>query len=393
MNKMKIDILSYADGEIDISKIKSDIGSFKSVKALLIFSSISDEFESMNVYHSFIDEVNTPFFIVTSAGTLIPEKYVDSGLVIIVFSGDIVVNQVIEKVDYSNVDETAEKLVNGLNPSDLILFFSSGHIRKCLEINKILLHVHDSFPETQIWGGNSVSPFALVSKDGVFSDYVGVLAISNVETISDMYTGFSLDKNKDCYTVTKSDLGKIYEIDGKPAPERFTQIQYLQPWIVNKVTELISRKDISNLMKVMSSMNRTLYDGFMKTGVKLLGFQLTNNKIAPCGISYVSDDYIIPGIYTPPGTKLYSTISTKESQLNVYNSVIRDFSDCKSILISSCLLRQYYINFDFENIRKKMNSLNIPFAIPYLAGEIGISPKTQSQQIFTSCSIQVLGFK
>jgi len=389
---MDLDVLVLRGADVKVSKINDFVGKVKGSKFVLLFCSLFDEFLSASFFNSCVEELNCPFVGVRTAGCVTPEGYVSEGVVAGVVHGDFDVSVFSEAVDFEDLEGTVKRCNSKITECELCMVFSSSHIRRSLHLNKLLLDIHDRFPDMQIWGGNSVAPSALVTKDGIFEDHIAFVCLSKAKTDHKMETGFTLDEKREKYVVTKSDMYKIYELDGENASEKYSKIQHMRPWLLNNVANLVTRHDISKLGKSMSLMNKTLYDGFMKSAVKLLGFRLSNEVVTAVGISYMDKDHILPGTFVPEGTKLFFTESSEESQLAVYDR-LSEFKDNKFNLVASCLLRQYYINFQFEKVGEKMAKLGSPFIVAYLAGEISVKPRQKTKNIFHQCGIQVLGFK
>ena len=327
------------------------------------------------------------------AGSVVDGSFVCNGVVVAVFCGDFDFRISAGFVDFEDLGASSELLQSSLTSNDLCMLFSSLDVKDVGCMNQILSSVHNFKPDVSFWGGQSVSPKTIVTNDGMFENYFCAICISGLKSKIKMYTGFSLDKSSSCYTVTKSSFNRIYELDGENAAEKYCLIQKMKPWLLNSTAGLVMRHDISKLMKNMANLNKTLYDGILKSMVKLLGFKINGRLVTAVGVTHVDNDYIKVAVDVPEGTELCITNSSEESQLSVYDDILKDYAESKCLLISSCLLRQYYIDFNFDEVVKKLDKLNAPYLLNYFGGEYGFDKGNNPHSFHQNCSDQVLGFK
>jgi len=175
--------------------------------------------------------------------------------------------------------------------------------------------------------------------------------------------------------------------DGKKAGEIYSGLHYAKPYMLEMVLNIVTRPNVSKMYKRLSDVNRTLAAGIFKTIVHLLGFEHPNGVIEAFGFSHITENEIYPLCPVPEGTILKWTDSSPESHLAVYNRLRERLTKPKAVLVSSCLLRPYWINFEYEKVKEKMNELGVPYLIIYLAGEIGVHPNEKTDIIHHSCSI------
>ncbi|OYT55078.1 MAG: hypothetical protein B6U72_00310 [Candidatus Altiarchaeales archaeon ex4484_2] len=75
-----------------------------------------------------------------------------------VLCGDFEVGVHHEKLNYDNVDETAENVTTKLKDSDLCLIHPASYLNKSVYIDAIVRRIQARCPELQIWGNGSSPP-------------------------------------------------------------------------------------------------------------------------------------------------------------------------------------------------------------------------------------------
>lgn len=390
---MELKTLFLGKGELDVSRINEFISSMTSARVVLFFSSIKEEDASSAFFDSCSRNLDLPFLGVGTVGTITRDGYKGEGVVVGVLSGEFNAEVFSIEVDYDGPYKTAKTVSEKLGSTESCMVFHSCPITHCLFVNEALAKIHEEYPQLILWGGMSAGEYGIATKEGRFSNHLGFITFSGVEVDFSMGTGFTLDEQGPTYTVGKRDIQRIYGIEGQNASQRYCQIQHMQSWMINRFLGLVSRNDVIGLMKMMSSLNKTLYEGFMRAFVKLLGFKLEDGTVTPMAVSYVGEDCIHPIIYVREGTKLYMTKSKAQDQLDVYDKLKKELGGDGPVLVSSCMMRQFYINFEFDKVKEKMDGFGKPYIVAYFPGEIGVYPGMKSKNIYHNCTVQAIGFK
>ncbi len=387
----ELKVLVLPKSKAKIKNVNDYVSNLENPQIMLVFSSLHDEIISANFFSSLIEESSLPFMGVRSSGVISSEGFSEDSVAVAVLCGDISYKLVVEKLDYDNIQETTQAVLRRLSGGDACIVLSASNIRKCLKVNDVLRETHHAFPKMVLWGGASVSPHVVVTREGIFEDTIAFLEINGVTADFHMGAGFTFKEGSKEYKITRCDSNHVYEIDGEKAPEEYSRLQHMRPYMLNTISNIVTRHDVTKTYEKLSHVNKNMSESILRTIAKFLGVKHPNGVIEAWSINYIDDDFLQPSVYLPEGTPLKWVESTPHSQQAVYDLVVERFQASKGVLVSSCLLRQFYINFEYDKVWEKIAQLSRPFLIIYLAGEIGAYPGEETDAIHHSCSIQVLG--
>jgi len=388
---IKLDYLSLES--FDKDNILSFISSLHSPKFVLVFNCLSDSFSCLEAFQECVDGLDVPFLACRCSGCITPVSVVEDGLVFVGVSGDFEVDTFDVGFDFEDLDGVSEAVLEYLGDSGTLMVFSPTRVTDAPKLNYVLDKVHAEKPGVLLWGGVSVDPHIVASNNGVFEDRLVCAYIKDADFSLNMDTGFSLDKSGKPLEVTKSDMFFISEMNGKNAEDEYCSTIHVKPYLINSVTKLVTRFDAPRTFNKMSKLSKTMYEAILKSTVKLYGYTEKNGITESVGITGARDGKIISAINVPQGTKIYPTISDKETHLAALDRIADKHEDSEALLIASCLLRQFYINFDFEEAKRRLDALGKPYVLAYMGGEVGVGANEELESIHHNCSIQVLGLK
>ena len=349
---------------------------YKKAKLAIVCSSVKDDAVSLNLFEQLVKNLKIPFVGTRVSGTITPkEGYSEDAVAIAVLCGDFDVRVFHESIDFEDQEKTINKIIPRLKGYDLCLTYSANYYKKNIFIDAILRRVQYKFPDLQIWGMDSAPPPIVVTNDGIYENTMVFAVINGLDFSFDLDSGFRFDENEDSeFVITRSDEYYIYEINGRNAIEEYSKIQHMQPYFINMLQNLSSRPDVVKLFKILSRLNEVLYEGIMKISMRPLGTDL-NERAAEILFALELDEknkkYILTQSYKPRGSVLRRLSTSPESQLAVYDRLYKRFSKEKAMLISSCAMRPFWFNFDFETLEKKLRRFKYPYLISHVFGEFG----------------------
>jgi len=386
--------------EVDAEKAKEFIDSCLDAKLVLIHCSVRDEKTSEKYFKELIKELDTPFLGVRVDGTATQEGFVQDAFVYGVLSGEFQVEVFTEKINYDDLDETAENIATKLENWQLCITYSSNFLVDDVKLDYILRRVQERNPNTQITGGVSAPKPIVATREGLSRDKIAFALIKGVEFNFHMDSGFQLDENSNLeFEITKADDLRIYKINHKPAVDEYCRIQHMRPYMLNRLVGLSIKPDTMNLLRTLSELNEVLYEGVLKTTFNILGAEIQENIVEPVFIfkaeTEESKKYLITGSYKPEGTLLKKMTTTKKQQLNLHNKIIQKHPQTKAMIIDLCSCRQFWYNFDQHALEKELKKIPCTFMTSLVFGEFGtkLPYKNKKTNLLNLGTIKALVFK
>jgi len=362
--------------KLNAKRVVKFVEKYKKAKLAIVCSSVKDDAVSLNLFEQLVKNLKIPFVGTRVSGTITPkEGYSEDAVAIAVLCGDFDVRVFHESIDFEDQEKTINKIIPRLKGYDLCLTYSANYYKKNIFIDAILRRVQYKFPDLQIWGMDSAPPPIVVTNDGIYENTMVFAVINGLDFSFDLDSGFRFDENEDSeFVITRSDEYYIYEINGRNAVEEYSKIQHMRPYFINMLQNLSSRPDVVKLFKILSRLNEVLYEGIMKISMRPLGTDL-NGRAAEVLFALELDEknkkYILTQSYKPRGSVLRRLSTSPESQLAVYDRLYKRFPKEKAMLISSCAMRPFWFNFDFETLEKKLRRFKYPYLISHVFGEFG----------------------
>lgn len=399
MNNLGIDLLVQKKQETDPSKLILFIKNCKNPKLTIIHSSQRNDKELKEYFEYLVKNLKTPFIGVRVTGTITPkEGYQEEAIAATILSGDIEVKVGREKIDYENPSKTAEAINKEIKNPNLCFFYASNYIKELSTIDAILRRIQKENPDTQIFGGTASPKPVTATNKGISEGEIVYATINNINCSFNMYSGFEIDKeNPKEFTITKSDEYCIYEINNKNALEEYTRIQHTQPYFLNMLANLLSNPDMAILSKKLAEINPTLYGGIIKFCVEIFGTETEDNTIDPMAIFEISENKkgIITSCYRPTNTTPKKLSYTKQTQLQVYEKIIKDQQNTEFQYINPCAYTAYWFDFDYNQIHKTLQKTKTPYILMFTCGEYGTKTpyKNTTQNIVHGCNITTLNIK
>ena len=386
--------------ELDVGKARDFIESCDNAKLVLVHCSVRDEKTSERFFKELINEVDTPFLGVRVDGTATRKGFYQDVFTYAVLCGDFEVEVHEEKINYDDLDETADNIAAKVGGWELCITYSSNIIFDGVKIDYILRRVQERNPNTQIAGAVSASKPTTATKKELSENKIIYALIKGVEFDFHMDSGFQLDENSDLeFEITKADDFHIYEINGKNAVEEYCRIQHIRPYMLNKIMELSIKPGTVALLKTLSELNEVLYEGVLKTIFNILGTEIQENLVEPVFIFKAETEetkkYIVTGSHKPEGTLLKRMTTTKKQQLEIYNKITQKHPQTKAMIIDSCSCRQFWYNFDQKALKKELKKINKPFIMSLVFGEFGakLPYKNKKTNLLNLGTIKAIVFK
>ncbi|MFB6089372.1 MAG: FIST N-terminal domain-containing protein [Candidatus Aenigmatarchaeota archaeon] len=387
--------------ELDATKIIEFIDGCKDGKIAIVHSSVKDENDFRNFFEYLVENLKLPFVGMRVSGTITPEEgYIEDAVAVAVLCGDFEVDVFSEEIDFDDPQKTVDKTIPKLEGKDLCIVYSANYCRQDIFLDFILRRVQDKYPEMQILGGVSAPEPVVVTSEGISEKDIVCIGISGLEYDFELYSGFEFDpKSDDVFTVTKSDDFYIREINGKIASEEYSKIQHVRPYMLNMITKyILSKSDISKAADSLYKMGDMIPSAMPKVVTNLLGDELENGQVEAIAVLEMGedrDDYVVFPSYKPEGKVLKRTMSFKEDHLNVYDKACERYRDSKAMLMVACSIIQFYIDFDFGSVAKRLKKLKCPYMVSFTFGEFGatLPYKGLEQNVVNGVTVKVVGFK
>jgi len=384
----------------DAEKAIKFIEKYKKAKLAIVHSSIKDEVVSLDYFDHLVKNLKTPFIGTRVSGTVTPkEGYCEDAVAIAVLCGNFDVKVFHEPIDFKDPEKTANEIIPRLEGSELCLVYSANYYKQNVFIDAILRRVQYKFPDLQIWGMVSAPPPIVVTNEGIHGNTMVFAAINGPDFYFDLDSGFKFDENEDTeFVVTRADEYYIYEIEGKNAVEEYSKIQHMQPYFINMLHNLSSRPDVVKLFKILSKLNEVLYEGIMQMLMKPLGTDL-NGGVAEIlfalGLDEKNKRHMLTQSYKTKGSVLRHLSTSPKNQLAVYDRLYKRFPKEKAMLVSSCGMRPFWFNFDFEALEKKLSKFKYPFLISHVFGGFGtdLPYKGLEQNVVHGGTVKALIFR
>jgi len=278
------------------------------------------------------------------------------------------------------------------------LVYSANYYNQNVLLDAILRRVQSACPKLQLFGGVSAPLPLMATKDGILEDSITCVSINGVDFDFEIDSGFKFDESRDDeFIITKADEYHIYEINGKDAVGEYSKIQCMRPYFINMLTTLLPRPNTARLMRLVSKLNRVLYEGVLGMCTDTIGSNL-DGKVAEFLFAMELDEKknrMIVQSYKPKGTVLKRIVTSPKEQLAVYDRLYDKFPEAKAMIISSCHCRLFWFDFDFEALEKKLKRFKCPFMVSYVYGGFGTSIplKGIEQNVVHVGTIKALIFK
>ncbi len=372
---MDMCVIVQGGKELDARKVIEFIERKRKAKLAVVHSSLKDEVATLDFFEHLVRNLKVPFVGTNVSGTVTPkEGYCEDAVAVAVLCGDFDVKVFHEKIGYEEPEKTVNKIIPQLEGWNLCLVYSANYYKKNVFLESILRGIQNAQPDLQIGGNCSSPPPSVATPEGIFKDHIACAALRGIDFDFAIDSGFKFDETSDDkFIITRSDEHYIYEINNKNAVEEYSKIQHMRPYFINMLHDLTSRPDVVELYKILSEMNKVLYEGILKTFTTPLGTDL-NGKAAEILLALELNEkrrHILAQSRKSTGTVLKHIVTSPEDQLAVYDRIHEKTPNAKAMLVSSCAMRTFWFNFDFKAVEEKLKRFNCPFLLSYVFGELG----------------------
>ncbi len=391
-------ILVQKKNELNAEKAIEFIRNCKKSKLAIVHSSVRNGVDFLNFFDVLVRKLKIPFVGMRVSGTLTQEGHSEDSVAIAVLCGDFDMRVLHERMNYEKPEDTAELMIPELKDHNLCLIYSANPIKRDILVDAILRGIQASNPDLQIFGGVSASPPILVTNEGVHEDTMVFIPLKGVDFDFEIDSGFRFDESKDTkFVITKSDEHHIYEIDGKNAVEEYSKIQCMRPYFINMLANLFPRPDVARVMKLMSRLNKVVYEGVLGMCIHVLGAELDGKTAEFLFAMELNEkgDYMVVQSYKPKGTVLRRLSTSPKEQLSVYERLYEKFPKAEAMIISSCYCRLFWFDFDFRALEKKLKRFKCPFMVSYVYGGFGtrLPYKDSEKNVLHGGTVKALVFK
>ncbi len=385
--------------ELDAGKVMEFIERKRKAKLAIVHSSLKDEVATLDFFEQLVRNLKVPFVGMRVSGTVTPkEGYCEDAVAIAILYGDFDVKVFHESIDSGDPEKTANKIIPQLEGWNLCLVYSANYFKETVKVDSILRRVQAAHPDLQMLGGVSAPPPIIATNEKVHKNSMVLVAVNGLGFEFGIDSGFKFDETMgDKFVITRADEHHIYEINGKNAVEEYSKIQHMRPYFINMLANLFPRPDAARVMKLVSKLNKVIYEGVLGMCIHVLGAKLDGN-VAEILFAMELDEKkncMVVQSYKPKGTVLRRLATSPEEQLLVYERLYQRFPNAEAMIINSCHCRLFWFDFDFEALEKKLRRVKYPFMVSYVYGGFGayLPYKGPEQNVVHGGVVKALVFK
>lgn len=395
---VELKILVQWKEELDVGRVVDFVSSFESPRLVLVYSSVRDDVVSSEFFGSLVRGLDVPFVGVRVSGVVTNGGYVEDSVVVGVLCGGFGVKVFRERIDYGGLEGTADRIISRMGKDSLCLIYSANYYNQNVSLDAILRRVQSACPGVQFFGGVSAPPPVVVTDEGVFEDSVVFVSLDGLDFGFSVDSGFRFEGGGgNEFVITKSDEHCIYEINRRNAVEEYSKIQCIRPYFIDMLARTLPRYDVASFMRMISQLNRVLYEGVLKVCIHALGCDL-DGTVAEFVFAMKVDEKnsrLVVQSYKPAGTVLKRITTSPKEQLEVYDRLYSKFPEAKAMLISACNCSIFWLDFDFESLEEKLKKVKYPFILSYFYGGYGTNiPYTGIEKnVVHVGTTKALGFK
>ena len=135
---MEMKILVQGRGKLDAKEVAEFIESCPEAKVALVHTSLRDEVALMDFFKYLTKNQKTPFVGIRVSGFATQEGYCEDGVAVAVLCGDFEAEVVTEKINYDDLEETADKITNQLEDKDLFLAYGANYYKQNTYLDYLL---------------------------------------------------------------------------------------------------------------------------------------------------------------------------------------------------------------------------------------------------------------
>ena len=369
----------------------------KDAKLAIIYTCLKDDNKSKEFFNYLIKNLPTPFIGVKVSGLITPkEGYTEDSIGITTLSGDFETKIITEEIDLQNPVNTANKLIQELEPEGTCLTYTATYLWQLSTIDAILRRIQTKNPNLKIFGGGSAPNPIISTNKGTYENHIACAYIKKLNCELDIYSGFKFDPDRnETITITKSDELKIYEINGKNAGDEYSRVQRMRPYFFNMLAKMLVRPDLPKVCKVLAKTSPSLYEGILKFSVDLFGYEIEKGLVEPMTVYKINetDDSLAVGSYRPKGSTLRRVAVTKENQIALYDEITEKYGKTNLTILNSCAFNAFWMDFNFKAVEEKLKKMKNPYMIGFFFGEYKTPNKKGQTDTTRNCIVDIMGIE